>query len=131
MRYTDMEVNITKFFNGANPSHYSASKAEIGDDAGPTTWRNAMASTYNYITDVNVEEWRAYIRGSGGWTPDEVAAFTMQELNALFIQWISGDIREAGLDTGTTWEEYEKDAAKGLVSENLFKLGEEIFWMGE
>lgn len=125
-----MEVQITKFFNGACPRDYSASVMEIGQDAGPSTWRAAMddAEDYNHITNDNVEEWCKYVRGSGGWTAEEVAAFSMQELNALFIQWVSGDIREKGDDS---WEKYEKDSENGQNNGSLFFLEGEVYWMGE
>lgn len=41
-----MEINITTFFNNAAPMDYSASIAEIGDDAGPSTWRAANEAEY-------------------------------------------------------------------------------------
>lgn len=125
-----MEVNITKFYNEACPKDYSASAAEIGQDAGPSTWRAAMddAEDYNYITEENAEEFRAYIRSSGGWNREETNAFSMQQLNALFIQWISGDIREKGAET---WEEYEKASELGVNIGSLFQVGDQVYWFGE
>jgi len=39
-----VELNITAFFNTIAPMDYSASVAEIGNDAGPATWRAAFSA---------------------------------------------------------------------------------------
>ena len=68
------------------------------------------------------EEFRRYIKGFGAWSEDEIRAWSNTELNALLIQMISGDIREANLDSeNPDWDQYQKDAEAGRVSGRIFK----------
>ena len=94
-----MEIDITNFFTGGTPSKYSASKAELGEFAGKITWRNALndgTSMFNILdTDEKREAFRAFVKSSGGWSDKEIQAWTNAELDALCMQWISGDIRES------------------------------------
>ncbi len=119
-----MELNITDFFNSARPAYYSASAMELGEDAGRITWENSMEVAEDWAawldTEDKREEFRAYVRTFGAWDDAEIAAWSDQELTALLIQMISGDIREAGLDRGETWENYQAAAEAGRVSGNLF-----------
>lgn len=121
-----MELNITDFFNNARPSYYAASAAELGDDAGRITWANAVDAASQWPDWLNTEddrdEFRAYVRTFGAWGDDEIAAWSDDELTALLIQMISGDIRESGLQDGTSWEEYQADAEAGRVSSNLYRV---------
>lgn len=121
-----MELNITEFFNHARPSYYSASRMELGDDAGRITWANAVDAAGQWPDWLNTEddreEFRAYVRTFGAWDDGEIAAWSDEELTALLIQMIAGDIRESGLQEGTSWEEYEADAEAGRVSSNLYRV---------
>ena len=123
-----MELNITKFFNDACPKDYSASCHEIGQDAANATWTAAIedATDYNFIdTEDKRAEFRAYVKTFGAWDQTEIDAWSHTELNALFIQLISGDMREACAyddETGTMdWEQYEKDSEAGQCGGNLFR----------
>lgn len=100
-----MEINITQFYNDANPTTYSASVAELGQDAGRITWDNAMGAPVLLDTPDKLEAMRAWARASGAWNADEIAAWSDVELNALFIQLVSGDMREKD---GMSWEEYQR-----------------------
>lgn len=132
-----MELDITEFFNTACPRDYSASVAEIGADAGPSTWRAACDDSADYPlldTEEKRDDFRAFVHGSGGWTEEEIAAWTDQELNALCLQWIAGDIREC-LEWGhkrgevDAWTYYEKLANDGIVPSRLFRADDgRIFW---
>jgi hypothetical protein len=53
-----MQINITRFFNDAAPMDYSASVAEIGQNAGKDTWRAACddASDWNMLDTVEIIE---------------------------------------------------------------------------
>ena len=137
-----MELNITRFFMEASPRDYSASMAEIGQDAGRVTWAHAIEDTPDYFlldTDEKRESFRAFVRSSGGWTDEEIAAWTDEELNALLLQWVSGDMREpVGFELGTDttdeqWLEYERQSEQGQVSGRLFKGtdGQIYFYIGE
>lgn len=95
-----MGLNITHFFRTATPKDYSASVAEIGNNAGAYTWQAAIDDSEDYPllnSDDNRQEFRDYIKGFGAWDDAEIAAMNDTALNALLIQMISGDIREAGL----------------------------------
>jgi hypothetical protein len=120
-----MELNITHFFTDAAPMDYSASVAEIGNDAGRSTWQAACEDSSDYPmldSDEKREAFRAYVKGFGAWSHDEIAAWSDSELNALLIQMIAGDIREASLDTeDPDWEQYQQDSEAGRISGNIFK----------
>lgn len=95
------EINVTRFYREAAPMDYSASRAEIGQDAGPTTWRAAIddAPDYNMLdTDDKRDAFRAHVKGFGAWTDEEIAAWSTTELNALFIQFVAGDMRNGNTD---------------------------------
>lgn len=127
-----MELNITKFFRTAAPSDYSASRMELGDNAGPITWRAAVEAFEEYPlldTDDKRAAFRAFAAGFGAWSTDEIAAWSDAELNALCVQFVAGDIREAGLDTDAPdWTEYEADAQRGHHSGRLFTARGEVFY---
>ena len=92
-----MEINITRFFEEACPKDYSASVAEIGSNAGADTWSAACEDSADFMmldTDEKREAFKDYVRGFGAWTDEEINAWSTIELNALFIQFVSGDIRE-------------------------------------
>jgi len=120
-----MEIDITTFFNEATPMDYSASVMEIGSDAGPSTWRAACDDSEDYMmlnSDEKREEFRHYVKDFGAWSEDEIQAWTNQELNALFIQMVSGDIREAKLDhDNPDWDQYQKDSEAGRIAGRIFK----------
>lgn len=120
-----MEINITKFYNEACPMDYSASAAEIGANAGRDTWNAAKedAPDYNFIdTPEKVNAFKSFVRDSGGWDKEEVDAWDLIELNALFLQWVAGDIREClEWDVNDIWANYEELAEAGTVPSRLFK----------
>lgn len=136
-----MELNITEFFNTAYPFNYSASVAEMGADAGVSTWRNACqqaAKSAILDTDEKREAFRKFAGDSGGWSDDEIAAWSNEELDALCIQWISGDMREPvgfelGADsTAEDWAEYQAQSEAGNVAGRLFKAEDgAIYWTCE
>ena len=121
-----MELNITEVFNAIAPMDYSASVAEIGANAGADTWRAAVDDSPDYMlldTEEKREAFKDHIRGFGAWSDEEVAAWSDVELNALFLQMIAGDMREAGLHAGMTteeWAEYLEAAEAGQCDGNIF-----------
>lgn len=121
-----MNINISKFFTeDAAPRDYSASVAEIGQDAGAITWRHACEDVgyFKFLdTDDKLQAFRDWVKPSGGWTDDEIAAWSPKELNALFLQWVSGDIREClEWDVEDVWANYQEMAEAGHVSSNLYR----------
>lgn len=128
-----MELNITKFFTECTARDYFSSIAEIGQDAGADTWRAACDDSLDYPildTDEKREAFREYIADFGAWDAKEIAGMTNLGLNALCLQMISGDMREAGLDVDAPdWAAYEAD--ENLVH-RLFKRtdGQIYFYIG-
>lgn len=130
-----MELDISEFFRTADPATYSASIAEIGNNAGAITWHAATEADFLILDDEEKRQaFRDFIRSAGAWDDSEIAAFSPNELNALCIQWISGDMREAGL-TGTEsddWEEYTQGVESGRYSGRIFgaENGRVFFYIG-
>lgn len=121
-----MQLDITDFFNDAEPMDYAASRMEIGQDAGEVTWRAAMNDSARWPlidTDEKREAWRRYLRSMGAWDAREIRAFSDTELNALCIQFVAGDIRASGLKPGDSlgaWEEYHARVLDGSVTGNMY-----------
>ena len=112
-----MEINITALLE-ADQFALSHSRMEGGENAGQNTWRAALAragETPLLDTEEKLQAMRDFARSSGGWDDEEVAAWTPQEVNALFLQWVAGDCRECGADRldDLDWQ--------GLEAGNLFK----------
>lgn len=120
-----MEIDVTEFFNAGGHMDYSASRMEMGRDAGVITWRNACEASAEYClldTPDKLDAVRRYFRGFGAWSDEELAAKPDRELNALLLQFIAGDIREFSDDVSEwDWEAYRAEAATGSISGNLFE----------
>ena len=110
-----MELDITTFVIQATPMDYSASIAEIGANAGRDTWNAACEDSEDYMildTEDKREAFCSIVISSGGWDANEIASWSDKELNALCIQWIAGDMREADMSadwTDAQWEDYYAD----------------------
>lgn len=119
-----MELNITTFYNSMCPRDYSASVAEIGDNAGQDTWRAACDDSPDFMIlddDNKRQAMRAHVRTFGAWSDTEINAWSDIELNALLIQCIAGDIRESILDDNpNAWPEYYEQGEQGVVSCRMF-----------
>jgi hypothetical protein len=130
-----MEIDITEFFRNAAPRDYSASAAELGQDAGRITWNHAIEDSPDYMlidSDEKREAFRAFVDGFGAWSAEEIAAWSDIELNALCLQWIAGDMREGGMRadwSADDWKEYESDDS---ISHNIFLAddGKVYFYIG-
>lgn len=136
-----MELDITTFFNAACPRDYSASVAEIGANAGASTWQAARDDSEDWPildTDEKREAFREFVEGSGGWTRREIDDWSNTELNALCIQWIAGDMREpVGFDLradmpDSEWMEYERQCNAGMCSGRIYRgdSGNVYFYIG-
>lgn len=127
-----MDINITEFFFDSTPCLYSASVAEIGQNAGAITWRHSMerATRRDILrTPDEFDAARTFIRSSGGWSDEEVNAMPEKELRAMIIQWIAGDMRECGLDTSSPdWTEYEQQANEGNIPSNIYRADDGSVW---
>lgn len=132
-----MELNISKFLQDIEPHYYSASVAELGNDAGEITWQNAIdrAEFVELLaTDEQRQSARDWFAEFGAWSEDEIAAWNDTELTALLIQFISGEVRELGeLATDNNpnqwkWDEIEELQKSGTVSGNIFRGNDDEFY---
>ena len=119
-------LDITEFFKGAEPAHFSASRVELGEFAGEITWNNALNTEHVLLTsDEERDDFRDYVRGFGAWSDEEIASWSDTELNALCVQFIAGDMREAGLHAAMDdddWLTYEDGAHAGQYSGRICRL---------
>ena len=122
-----MEINITQFFNCADPARYSASYAELGANAGAITWYNANHCIHCLLdTADKLQAMRNWASNSGGWNDTTIAAWDDTELNALFIQLVASDMREKDC---MSWDEYQVESEAGIVSGALFEgIDTEIYY---
>lgn len=131
-----MELEITPMFEAMNPRELSASQAELGANAGAITWGNSLEAGKEFAplkTDDAREAFRVWVRGSGGWSTEEIAAWSDDELNALFVQWIAGDMRDGRLDgEEPDWQAYEARAEAGNCASNIYRGddGRVYFYIG-
>jgi hypothetical protein len=124
------EIEITHLFTDESPFvpfDCSNNRATLGEDAGALTW-GASVECAKEITLLDSEErkqaFRDWVRSSGGWNDEEIAAWSDVELNALLLQWIAGDVREAFGDADFSewdWADYQERSERGSVSSNLFR----------
>ena len=124
------DIDITAFFTTADPFDFSHSAAEGGWNAGEETWAAAVAegtTTPLLTTPDQLEAMRVWVKDFGAWDETETAAWTDAEVNALFIQFVSGDMREGGLDNepdDEDWKNYEKRAEDGQCSGNIYRAND-------
>jgi len=106
-----MEIEITQLLE-KDMFTFSHSRAEGGENAGPETWNAAMNGPRPLLkTPEEFEAFRDFVKDSGGWSEEEIAAWNENELQALFLQWIAGDTREApAIIEGVTFYEKEPGA---------------------
>lgn len=120
------EIDITDFYYNAGMRDYSASAAELGENAGEITWQHAVEGyeEYTLINAENRDNVIAFIKSSGF---DFDHIYTDQELNALLLQWISGDIRETCLeDDRDAWEQFEAEEA--CTSGHIFRSDGKVYY---
>lgn len=125
------ELDITRIIGSADfvPFDLSNNRATLGDDAGSLTWQAAREAARDILpplldTDEKREAFRDFVRGAGAWSDDEIKSWSDEELNALLLQWIAGDIREAFKDAEPKdwdWAQYREDSEVGRISGRLFK----------
>ena len=118
------EIDITAFFTNESPRDFSASVAEIGKNAGADTWQAAKEATteHDFLDNPEkVDNFKRYIAGFAVWSTEEVDDWSHQKLTALFIQMVSGDIRDAGLDQRPVdWVAYQEQVEAGNCSGNIY-----------
>lgn len=126
-----MEIDITALFNEQDAFNYSHSRAEGGTRAGENTWRaakeRAASEPMPLTTPEHFDALRQWAKETGAWDESERNAWTDEDCNALFIQLVSGDMREAGLDNDPdddAWLAYTERAQNGEISGNIFQAAD-------
>jgi hypothetical protein len=131
------EIDCTPLFAspGFDPWDCSNSVANLGQNAGKLTWQASQSHAPALVlTEEQKEEFRDFVRSSGGWTREEIAAWSDTELTALCVQWISGDIRNGFGDdlpddpAEWDWADYKEQAERGAVSSTLYPHDGKLFW---
>lgn len=106
-----MEIEITQLLE-EDMFQFSHSRMEGGENAGENTWRAALDGPRPLLTTPEqFSATRDYFGGFGAWTGEELNAMSENEIQALLLQFIAGDVREAGADSldELDWEAYEAD----------------------
>ena len=129
------QIDITVLLSPKNdnfvPFDLSNNRATLGQDAGKLTWEASKEAAQEIClldTEEKREEFRSFVKNSGGWTMDEIEKWDSLKLNAMFLQWVAGDIREAFGDEefeNWDWKQYEKDCHLGICHSSLFKTEDE------
>lgn len=98
------ELDVTALVNRSDEMiYYSASRAELGDDAGAVTWQNSLDNVASDNPDgdgalishpQDISAARDYFADFGAWEREEIDGWSKQEVNALLLQDIAGAIRE-------------------------------------
>lgn len=122
-----LEIDVS-FLLTEDAGQFSASCAELGDNAGRITWQNACNAVDQInLTPEEILEAKDYIRTWGAWEDEEIDAWTDEETKALIIQSAAGDYREAESCCWSDelndidWQgEYRKQAEAGRISGNLY-----------
>jgi hypothetical protein len=111
-----MEIDITSLVTDGETWDFSGSVATHGPNAGPNTWANAKREAAErplLHTEEQLQAMRQWMKETGAWDKAERDAMSDQELNALFIQLVSGDMREMGLDDAFhdefDWDVYREE----------------------
>ena len=89
-----MELDITCMLD-ERLKDYSDSIANSGlRNIAKVTWNNALKSDISFVTNESIKEVREYLSTFGAWSLQELNEFTLNEVNALVIQLVSGDLQE-------------------------------------
>ena len=108
-----MEINVTKFVNDSDSMiEFSASQAELGYDAGRYTWNNALEHVDDDLLCEDIAALDSWLDGFGAWDEEDRAEWSVEDYNALLLQFIAGDIRE--MEAYDSFEEYSEVAGGNL-----------------
>lgn len=129
-----LEIDVS-FLLTEDAGQFSASRMELGDNAGRITWQNACNAVDQInLTPEEILEAKDYIRTWGAWEDEEIDAWTDDETKALIIQSAAGDYREAESCCWSDelndidWQgEYQKQAEAGRISGNLYMADGKLY----
>lgn len=130
------EINVSCLLENVNPNDLFGSVATHGKDAAKVTWSASVEAAKTNALDLSEDDRegaRKYFEGFCAWEADEIASWTDEELDALILQYASGDLSEAqSLCAGDgladiDWTEYEALAEQGTIGGNLFENDGALF----
>jgi hypothetical protein len=137
-----MEINITSLLD-LDAFDLSHSQMEGGPNAGPNTWKASLSQaeeTPLLDTPEKLQAMRDFARSSGGWDQEEIDAWTPTEINALFLQWVAGDIRQCPGTSGDRadsleeidWQATQEMQEEGRIPSCLYRAddGTIYFYLG-
>lgn len=122
MRLTCMsEIDVSPILE-ADIAHMSASRFELGDDAGKVTWANCMAFAEEHplTTDANRQDIRDHFAEYGAWDEQEIEAWTDVELSALVWQEAAASAREFFEHCEGNLRTYNRLSSEGKISARLY-----------
>ena len=135
MNNTEIDVSPLLASTGFDPWDCYNSCANLGQNAMEITWQASQrAASALVLAEGQKEAFRDWVRSSGGWTKEEIEAWTDAELTALCIQWIAGDIRESfgdGLPDDPAewdWADYTEMVECGAAQSTLYLKDGKLFW---
>ena len=135
MQDTEIDVSPLLASPGFDPWNCCNSAANLGQDAGELTWRASQRFAHALtLTEGQKDAFLDFVRSSGGWDDEEIAAWSDAELTALCVQWIAGDIREGFGDdlpddpAELDWADYNERAERGSVPSTLYLHDGKLFW---
>lgn len=120
-----LELDITHMLDESMFS-LSGSVVEHGENAGSKTWNNCLQYAQHtplLKSKEEIEHARNYFKDIGPWSDGERAKWSDNEVQALIIQLIAGDIRE--MEAYDSFEEYEQSEQ---VSHNIFKSEDKFYY---
>jgi hypothetical protein len=120
-----MEIDITSLLE-LDAWELSHSAAEGGWTSARDCWQASQLAAEEHClldSDDKLQAMREFARSSGGWTKAEIDRWTPTEINALFLQWVAGDIRQLGADSldEIDWVKAEGLQGEGLAPSNMYK----------
>lgn len=87
-----MEINITSVLS-EDMFQFSHSAAEGGENAGRNTWNAALSGPRPLLsTEEELQAFRDYLPEFGAWDREDIADMDDNALQALFLQFIAGDV---------------------------------------
>jgi hypothetical protein len=136
-----MEIEITSLLTDPrfDPWVLCNSVANLGDNAGEVTWTNSQnlaRKVHPPLLDTP-EKRRAFRKWANEYSDffdgidDGVYDNNIARTNALFLQWIAGDIRECFGDMPYKewdWGQYERDAEAGRCPSNIFRANGKVYF---
>ncbi len=99
-----IKADVSEMFASVEPCYVSGSQAELGQGAGQLTWRNALTIAGKHSEWLKSDETEAcegmrdWARECGAWDLEEIAAWSVDECLALFVQNVASEIRMLGSD---------------------------------